>query len=458
MSRIRGTEGRAPRSATILLAALLAVPAGCARKEAPAPVVLATAPSPPQARLSPAANPRAPADRPNVVVVQKGETLYSIARRHDVPIRTVIEANNLEPPYYVVVGQSLKIPQVKQYIVQPGDTLNSVSRKFGVDASTLAATNKISAPYVLKTGLALILPAVVQAPPQMASKPPANPVPPQVSTAAGASAPAAQPQRPVRQAVQTPAPATAEEPARPEKESEKANREKDGKPGRTPPKPAPPQPADAPPVPAPAPAAASGHVLALRTEEPRVAMATPPQQPAPQAATKSQAPVPPPGPAPASPPVPAPREAAKDSEEAEETAEPAPAPHSAAGFQWPVRGPVLTGFGPGPGGMQNDGINLAAALGTPVAAANDGEVAYVGNELRGYGNLVLLKHPDGWMTAYAHLDGITVKPHEHVRRGEVIAHVGHTGAVAEPQLHFEMRRGTRALDPANYLPSLSAAR
>jgi murein DD-endopeptidase MepM/ murein hydrolase activator NlpD len=108
-------------------------------------------------------------------------------------------------------------------------------------------------------------------------------------------------------------------------------------------------------------------------------------------------------------------------------------------------------YGPTPGGTQNDGINIKAAEGTPVLAADAGTVAYAGNELRGYGNLVLIKHADGWMTAYAHNSKLLVTRGQKVQRGQVIAHVGTSGAVSEPQLHFEVRRGSRALDPMDYL-------
>jgi murein DD-endopeptidase MepM/ murein hydrolase activator NlpD len=122
-----------------------------------------------------------------------------------------------------------------------------------------------------------------------------------------------------------------------------------------------------------------------------------------------------------------------------------------------VRGSILINFGPGDSGTHNDGINIAAAKGTPIVASNDGIVAYSGNELRGFGNLILIKHADGWTTAYAHCDSILVKRGDRVRRGQTIAKVGATGAVSEPQLHFEIRRGTRALDPMSYLPPTSTA-
>ena len=120
---------------------------------------------------------------------------------------------------------------------------------------------------------------------------------------------------------------------------------------------------------------------------------------------------------------------------------------------WPVHGHILASYGVAAGGTQNDGINIAAPAGTAVVAADAGVVAYAGNELRGYGNLVLIKHANGWMTAYAHNSAVLVKRGETVRRGQTIARIGATGAVGRPQLHFEIRHGTRALDPSDYLPA-----
>jgi murein DD-endopeptidase MepM/ murein hydrolase activator NlpD len=120
-------------------------------------------------------------------------------------------------------------------------------------------------------------------------------------------------------------------------------------------------------------------------------------------------------------------------------------------FRWPVRGRVIAGFGPKPNGLQNDGINLAVPEGTPVKAAEDGVVAYAGNELKGYGNLVLVRHSNGFVTAYAHASEIMVKRGEEVKRGQVIAKSGQTGNVTAPQLHFEIRKGSTPVDPAQYL-------
>lgn len=124
---------------------------------------------------------------------------------------------------------------------------------------------------------------------------------------------------------------------------------------------------------------------------------------------------------------------------------------SKQGFIWPVRGKVISSYGPKPGHLHNDGINIAAPRGAAVAAAADGTVAYVGNDLMSYGNLVLIRHANGLVTAYAHLDRVQVRRGDVVRRGQGIGTVGSTGTVANPQLHFEVRRGIESLDPAKYL-------
>src|SRR5271169_307495 len=120
-------------------------------------------------------------------------------------------------------------------------------------------------------------------------------------------------------------------------------------------------------------------------------------------------------------------------------------------FRWPVRGRVIASFGPTPNGLQNDGINLAVPEGTPVKAAEDGVVAYAGSELKGYGNLVLVRHSNGFVTAYAHASEILVKRGDTVKRGQVIAKSGQTGSVTAPQLHFEIRKGSTPVDPSQYL-------
>jgi murein DD-endopeptidase MepM/ murein hydrolase activator NlpD len=125
--------------------------------------------------------------------------------------------------------------------------------------------------------------------------------------------------------------------------------------------------------------------------------------------------------------------------------------NAAPNFRWPVRGRVITGFGPKTSGGQNDGINVAVPEGTPIKAAEDGTVAYAGNELKGYGNLVLVRHANGFVTAYAHASSLDVKKGDTIKRGQVIGKAGATGNVTSPQLHFEVRRGATPVDPTQYL-------
>ena len=359
--------------------------AACARNGPPAPLVSGGVFTPGVAQPM--------VQHPDQVTVQPGETLYGVARRYAVPVRSLIEANNLTPPYQLTAGRTLALPQVRQHIVQPGETLYGISRLYGVDTSTLAQSNGIGPPYVVRVGQTLALPAPVEtrgkAPVIQATAP--APVP------AAAGTPVA-----VTRSELLPPPSSEPEPTPPP-----------AKPGR------------------------------VASEAAHSAPPPPPEKP-PQV---------PPSPPPAvAPPPPAPPQQVA-------VVPPPPPSASASGartFLWPVRGRIVVGFGAGEGGTHNDGINIAAPAGTPVAAADAGTVAYAGNELRGYGNLILIKHANGWMTAYAHNAALLVKRGEHVKRGQTIARIGATGAVAEPQLHFEIRHGARALDPAEYLPQPAA--
>jgi murein DD-endopeptidase MepM/ murein hydrolase activator NlpD len=133
-------------------------------------------------------------------------------------------------------------------------------------------------------------------------------------------------------------------------------------------------------------------------------------------------------------------------------AEPAAAPAADANpeFRWPARGRIIQGFKSG----GNDGINISVPEGTAVKAAENGVVAYAGSELKGYGNLVLIRHPNGFVSAYANNGAIEVKRGDTVKRGQTIAKSGQSGNVATPQLHFELRKGSTPVDPTNYLAGL----
>jgi murein DD-endopeptidase MepM/ murein hydrolase activator NlpD len=387
MSGLRGSGGQ---GAGVLFAALLLLLAGCNFSGRPSQ-------EPPKA-ASPAVAEPAPAasgQGPGAYSAFPGDTVYGVAQRFGVPVRTLIETNGLKPPYRLVAGQRLQVPERQEHVVQSGDTLLAISRIYGVDQSSLARVNNLKPPYALKAGQRLTLPGRIDA--NLAAGPPeqqdiyAAPTAPNAGTGGSMSV------------EQLPAPATQQAPK------------------QQPPK----QQAVEPPAAAPS---TSGTVEPSTSEtvEPVA-----PQQPAPKATTPKQT----------------------DTQVAAIPPEPAPAPRAGERFLWPVKGQIISGFGPKKGGLNNDGINISAPAGTSVMAADNGVVAYAGNELRGFGNLLLIRHADGWVTAYAHNEKLLVKRGEKVKRGQAIAQIGSTGNVSAPQLHFEIRKGTDPVDPLKYLGS-----
>jgi murein DD-endopeptidase MepM/ murein hydrolase activator NlpD len=332
-----------------------------------------------------------------------GDTVYGVAERFQVPIRSLIELNNLQPPYRLAAGDQLRLPVQREHVVQAGDNIYDISRQYGVDVSTLAKLNDIPAPYALQPGQRLKLPAPVEAP----------------AVAGGeAPAPAAAPSSAITVVELPPPPGT---------------------PGTT-----------SAAIPDAAPAAPAPDASTV----PPAPSTTTATTAAPAAPQTSAVPLPqPPGataPAPSAPP-------AAEPVTVQPPAVPQPAPLTGGQFLWPVNGKIIAGFGPREGGLHNDGLNIAAPLGTPIRAAENGVVAYAGNELRGFGNMLLIRHADGWMSAYAHADTLLVKRGDNVVRGQTIARVGQTGNVSSPQLHFELRRGADAVDPMKYLGELGAA-
>ncbi|NBN62218.1 peptidoglycan DD-metalloendopeptidase family protein [Microvirga tunisiensis] len=307
--------------------------------------------------------------------------------------------------------------------LREGDTVASVSKRYGVPAEAIMATNGLDRSSQLRSGQSIVIPTYVfaannastsatPAPGKPVRLPPAGSapevtgsVPPASSLTAAISAPSSKPagSQAASQAVAGLAPA--------------APVASDARPtaplvaGR------------------PAPAApATGPVTALREAPGSTLPAS--DRPAIDAvagAVQESAPV---------------RTAAVDPQEA--TAGPM--------FRWPVRGRVISEFGTKPGGTRNDGINLAVPEGTPVKAAADGSVIYAGNELQGFGNLVLIRHDDGWVSAYAHNSEILVKRGDTIQRGQVISKAGATGSVSQPQVHFELRKDNKPVDPTRYLP------
>ena len=124
-------------------------------------------------------------------------------------------------------------------------------------------------------------------------------------------------------------------------------------------------------------------------------------------------------------------------------------------FAWPMSGRIISDYGSTASGERNDGINIAAPYGEPIHAAADGTVTYVGNDLKSYGNLILISHDGNYVTAYAHAERMLVSRGEHVVKGQIIGYAGNTGDVSSPQLHFEIRRG---IQPVNPHPLLVASR
>jgi murein DD-endopeptidase MepM/ murein hydrolase activator NlpD len=325
------------------LAAVLIGVGACGSLEWPprgrVPVAVNAPPPPSSASSAPPAQASPQASSPafaaaGAVTAGPGDTVYALSRRHRVPVRAIIQANKLAPPYHLNEGQRVELPRGPTYLVQRGDTLHAVARDRRVDPYALARLNGLKPPYVIQTGETLVMPERTDTAAELAARPPAP-------TARAPTLPGT--------------PAISEQPLAP--------------PGQT-----------APPAAVPDPPAASG-----------------------------------------------------------------------SGFIWPVRGQVVSSFGHKARGLRNDGINIAAQRGTPVMASEHGVVAYAGNELRGFGNLLLIKHSNGWITAYAHNDAILVKRGDRVQRGQRIATVGATGNVRSPQLHFELRRGRIAENPEKHL-------
>ena len=331
-------------------------------------------------------------DISRTVTVAPGDTLATISRRYDAPSQVIIARNGLTAPYALTPGQELILDPTRSHKVVAGDTLSQLAVTYGVEMRLIAAANNLSSPYVIRVGQDLWIPD-----PFSAAAAPVGPVVAELAPPPPVAALARAP----RSAIRTESLAPVQGPPI----------------GAT----------DLPPA-QPAPTA------------PAPVVSTPPEQPL----------TPPPvASAPPSTPVVQPEEEVAVAVPPQPLTE--PAARAGARFSWPLRGRLVANFGAAGKGLHNDGINIAAPTGTQVRAADNGVVAYAGNELKGFGNLLLIKHADGWTTAYAHNEKLLVKRGDVVQQGQVIAAVGHTGNVDAPQLHFEVRKGTQAVNPLEYL-------
>lgn len=397
-----------------------------------------------QARSASVPSHGAPIARGEAVEVQPGDTLYGLSRRHHVSLAELTTLNNLSNPN-IHPGQKLYLPAADgggytprssaaaasaavesarpapvplaqatpdvaaryntSYTVQPGDSLYGISRAHGVKFSELQQVNGITDPRRVKPGTVLRIPGGSEAPARVAANtPPAPPLPPAMRR---------QPEAPVTQPVAEVQPPVTE--SQPQRYGAATTTQ---------------------------PTIINGEkrVASLSNQTNDASPVVPPLQP--------------------SPPERRPEATAQPAAPEQKVAIAAPPPSSGPAtvdsvkLRWPASGKIIAGFGSRPDGTHNDGINLQVPLGTDVHAAESGVVAYAGSELKGYGNLVLLRHDNGWVTAYAHNDELLVKRGDKVRRGQVIAKAGKTGSVDRPQLHFELRQGSRPVDPIPYLEKL----
>ena len=344
------------------------------------------------------------------ITVARGDTLYALARRHNMTVDELARINNLTPPYALKPGQTLRVAsrgvaktvassvkpasapttttvvEIQEIRVAPGDTLYSLSRKYATPVNDLAVLNKLRAPFALSVGQKLKVPKLDGVPVRAVVTP---------STPVASGTPSA-PAKDVK-AKETPRASSG-------KTSAPAS---SAKPGVTSSKPAA--------APASRPA-----VSQSKSTNKKPTATTRPQEKISSDPTKKL---------------------------------PAISPRSSSKFSWPVRGKILSHFGAKSGGLFNDGINIGASRGTMVRAAENGVVAYAGNEVKGMGNLVIIQHSGGWMTVYAHMDSLAVRRGVRVKVGQKIGTVGATGKVTQPQLHFEIRKGTKAYNPSSYLKS-----
>ena len=304
------------------------------------------------------------------IVVERGDTLYGLAKKHNTTVDDLAKINNLTEPYSLSVGQRLSLVkelksddvltvnkpvsgvktttrvELQEVTVRKGDTLYSLSRKYSVPVNDLAVMNNLTAPFNLQHGQVLRIP----------------------NLATASLAKTSQMTKPVVKK------STVSEHMVDTSVSD-VNMEKN---------------------------------KTVKTEPKKISSDPSKKLPAITARSSSK-------------------------------------------FAWPVRGKILSAYGAKSNGLFNDGINIGATLGSTVKAAENGVVAYAGNEVKGMGNLVIIQHSGGWMTVYAHMDTMNVRRGMRVNVGQKIGTVGQTGKVDSPQLHFEIRKGTKAYNPSTYL-------
>jgi murein DD-endopeptidase MepM/ murein hydrolase activator NlpD len=378
--------------------------------------------------------------KPAAYTVRKGDTVDEISDRMGLTRKELAALNGLKSPYALKPGQVLKGPAETQkaYVATQGDTLSVVARRFGTTSKALAATNGLKTTSTLRSGQRLILPDGVRdrGPIRETVR---TPAPPATRPAVAVKPPATEPEAPLEAPLEDPstrAPSLRTEPGQ--------GSPPPSAPVQTPAPPpvpvTPPPRVPLPPVPVPE-VVAPKPVLPLPAPPPVVRTTPPPMTPPPVRPPPSRTPPPVVVPTPA-PPAPRPQSGGFTPPPTSSTTPLTDAQIATLGkgrFVWPIRGEILSDFGPKGTGQRNDGVNIRTARGAPVRASAAGEVVYAGDQVPGFGNLVLIKHPDGWVTAYAHMSNVDVKIQQKVLQGQQIGEAGDTGGVSEPQLHFEIR-------------------
>lgn len=335
------------------------------------------------------------------IAVRTGDTVYLLSERLGVDMRALIDSNNLVPPYEVTAGQRLKVPAPPMVTVREGDTLATIARSYNADKSELVRLNNLQPPYQVAYGQQIKLPSVPVSSSAIVSSSVKDAAPvlvdePTFEMGAISNAPQSDIRQEELASIQTHTPPATNT----------------GLGGTT---------SSFPTVPTLPPADNLPGPGALTAP---ISTATIPTTPAAPVQTASVAP----------------------------TKTTPQAVGAAPRFSWPVNGSILSDYGPKKGGRHNDGLNIGAPMGTPVRAAAAGEVVYTGDKVAGFGNLILIRHSGGYASAYAHVQNPLIKRGQQVAAGQAIASVGKTGNVSSPQVHFEIRKGTQAVNPKPYLP------
>ncbi|MCG8492735.1 MAG: LysM peptidoglycan-binding domain-containing M23 family metallopeptidase [Sneathiellales bacterium] len=331
-----------------------------------------------------------------LVTVQPGDTLSKIAARYDTPTPSVIALNRSAPPYVIYVGQQVKVPHFKFHRVKAGETLYAISRVYDVSLEELVHFNDLEPPYGLRPATVVKIPQKGGGELRVASVDAKTwPVTRSKPTYQKEQIVVTRPK--VTKNNKDLSVAKLPDPEKQETEVNFLTR----------------------------PAAAS--------EAPKPVAKLPQAETVPvldgNVIPKAELP-----------PLPRQRYSIKH-----------PPNRSGRIFSWPVKGKIISGYGRKNNGLHNDGINIAVKKGTPVKAAENGIVSYVGNEMRSFGNLILISHSDGYVTTYGHASEILVRKGDIVRKGDVIARAGESGDVETVQLHFEIRKKGTALNPRSML-------